>query len=48
MFNLLKEFANQNPLPQGQGRKDWQSNTPFPPPYHESVMELIGAGVLTC
>jgi hypothetical protein len=45
---LLKDMINQNPLPQGQGREDWRSNKPFPPPFHESVAELIGAGGLTC
>jgi hypothetical protein len=47
MDDLLDEMMNQNPLPQGQGRKDWRSNKPFPPPFHESMVELVGAGGLT-
>jgi hypothetical protein len=47
MYDLLDEVVNQNPLPLRQGREDWRSNEPFPPPFHESVVELIGAGGLT-
>ena len=46
-FDLLNARVNQNPLPKRQGREDWRSNKPFPPPFHESMVELVGAGGLT-